>query len=72
MKDIASKQASGKKLKVISLSTKPDGWTGKTWASQQGYMNSHGDILLFTDADSLFESKYTIELTVRRMFSDKT
>ena len=71
MKDIASKQASGKKLKVISLSTKPDGWTGKTWASQQGYMNSHGDILLFTDADSLFESKYTIELTVRRMFSDK-
>lgn len=71
MKDICSKQAFSKKLKIVSLSAKPDGWTGKTWASQQGYMNSHGDILLFTDADSLFESKYTIELTVRQMLSDK-
>ena len=71
MKDICSKQGFSKKLKVVSLSAKPDGWTGKTWASQQGYMNSHGDILLFTDADSLFESKYTIELTIRQMLSDK-
>jgi glycosyltransferase involved in cell wall biosynthesis len=71
MKDICSKQEFNKKLKVISLSAKPDDWMGKTWASQQGYMNSHGDILLFTDADSLFESKYTIELTVRQMLSDK-
>jgi chlorobactene glucosyltransferase len=71
MKDICSKQAFSKKLKVVSLSSKPAGWTGKTWASQQGYMNSHGDILLFTDADSLFESKYTIELTVRQLLSDK-
>jgi chlorobactene glucosyltransferase len=71
MKNISSKKAFSKKLKVVSLSSKPDGWTGKTWASQQGYMNSHGDILLFTDADSLFESKYTIELTVRQMLSDK-
>ena len=71
MKDICSKQGFSKKLKVVSLSAKPDGWTGKTWASQQGYMNSHGNILLFTDADSLFESKYTIELTVRQMLSDK-
>ena len=71
MKDICSKQGFSKKLKVVSLSAKPDGWTGKTWASQQGYMSSHGNILLFTDADSLFESKYTIELTVRQMLSDK-
>ncbi|MDQ3717658.1 MAG: glycosyltransferase family 2 protein, partial [Thermoproteota archaeon] len=71
MKDISSKQEFDKKLKVVSLSDKPDGWTGKTWASQQGYINSHGDILLFTDADSLFESKNAIELTVRQMVSDK-
>jgi hypothetical protein len=44
---------------------------GKTWASQQGYMNSSGDIVLFTDADSLFESRYTIELSVSQMLSDK-
>lgn len=71
MKSIKSKQEFSKKLKVISLSAKPDDWMGKTWASQQGYMNSHGDIVLFTDADSLFESKYAIELTVRQMLSDK-
>ena len=71
MKSIRSKQEFSEKLKVISLSAKPDDWMGKTWASQQGYMNSHGDVVLFTDADSLFESKYTIELTVRQMLSDK-
>jgi chlorobactene glucosyltransferase len=71
MKAIKSKQAFSTKLNVISLSAKPDGWTGKTWASHQGYLNSDGDILLFTDADSFFESKYAIELTVRQMLSDK-
>jgi chlorobactene glucosyltransferase len=71
MKNIKSKREFGKKLNVISLSAKPDGWTGKTWASQQGYINSSGDVLLFTDADSLFESKYVIELAVKQMLSDK-
>ena len=42
------------KLKVISLSSKPDGWTGKTWASHQGYLHAQGKILLFTDADTCF------------------
>ncbi len=72
MKGLKSRQAFSKKLKVVSSSVKPDGWMGKTWASQQGYMNSSsGDILLFTDADSLFESRYAIELSVRQMLSDK-
>jgi glycosyltransferase involved in cell wall biosynthesis len=71
MKAIKSKQAFSTRLNVISLSAKPDGWTGKTWASHQGYLNCNGDILLFTDADSFFESKYAIELTVRQMLSDK-
>lgn len=71
MKGLKSRQPFSKKLKVVSLSVKPDGWMGKTWASQQGYMNSSGDIVLFTDADSLFESRYAIELSVRQMLSDK-
>ena len=70
MKEIKSKQGFGEKLKVISLVAKPSGWTGKTWASQQGYKNSGGDILLFTDADSLFEDRHAIELTMRHMLSD--
>ena len=71
MKYFKSKQEFNEKLKIISLPTKPEDWMGKTWASQVGYMNSAGDILLFTDADSLFESRYTIELTVRQMLLDK-
>jgi chlorobactene glucosyltransferase len=71
MKGIKSKEEFSEKLKVISLSAKPDGWMGKTWASQQGYRNSIGDILLFTDADSLFKSRYAIELTVAQILSDK-
>lgn len=71
MKYIKSKQEFSEKLKIISLPTKPEDWMGKTWASQVGYMNSAGDILLFTDADSLFESRHTIELTVRQMLLDK-
>jgi len=70
MKCIRSKRKFNKKLKIISLCTKEDGWTGKTWASQQGYLKSCGDVLLFTDADSFFESKYVIELTVRQMSSE--
>ena len=38
-------------LKIISLTNKPNSWTGKTWASQQGYLQSKGSILLLTDAD---------------------
>ena len=30
------------KLKIISLKDKPDGWTGKTWASEQGFLESKG------------------------------
>jgi chlorobactene glucosyltransferase len=40
------------KLKIISLTEKPDKWTGKTWASEQGYLQSAGTILLFTDAET--------------------
>jgi chlorobactene glucosyltransferase len=42
------------KLKTISLDDKPSGWTGKAWASHQGYMHAQGEILLFTDADTFF------------------
>lgn len=58
---------SSNKLKVITLSEKPQGWAGKTWASHQGYLNSKGDIILFTDADSHFQSTDVLQLTVSYM-----
>jgi len=44
------------KLKILSLKYKPDKWTGKTWASENGYLQSRGTILLFADADTNYVS----------------
>ena len=49
------------------MTHKPDNWTGKTWALQQGYLQSSGSILLFTDADTYYSSKDTILLTISYM-----
>jgi chlorobactene glucosyltransferase len=58
---------SQEKLKVISLKGTPKGWTGKTWASQNGYMQSNGSILLFTDADTHYDGKDVLLQTVLYM-----
>jgi chlorobactene glucosyltransferase len=48
------------RLKIITVTEKPEKWTGKTWASEQGYSHSTGNILLFTDADTYYMRKDTI------------
>ncbi|MGD1835294.1 MAG: glycosyltransferase [Nitrososphaeraceae archaeon] len=42
-----------KNIKVTSTPKRPDGWMGKTWACYTGYLESSGDLLLFTDADTI-------------------
>src|SRR5919206_3850807 len=59
------------RLHVISLKDKPQGWKGKTWAMQQGYLQSKGDILLFTDADTTYISTDALLLTVSYMQKEK-
>jgi chlorobactene glucosyltransferase len=49
------KQKNCPTLNIIELKSKPDDWTGKTWASENGYLASHNDILLFVDADCYYE-----------------
>ena len=58
------------RLKIITLKGKPEGWTGKTWASQKGFLESKGDLLLFTDADTYYSKRDTIEKTVVYMQRD--
>lgn len=74
MNDIKNKTSKKKmiglptdKLKIVSLKDKPDNWTGKTWASQQGYLQSKGDVLLFTDADTNYVRGDVILQTVLYM-----
>lgn len=38
-------------VRLISLQNKPQGWTGKTWACQNGADAAVGKLLLFLDAD---------------------
>ncbi len=52
------------KLKILHVKGKPGKWTGKTWASQQGYMESTGSFLLFTDADTNYAKKDVISSTI--------
>ena len=54
---------------VVAINAEPkpeegqEEWTGKNWACYQGYLNSTGEILLFTDADTV-HSRYAISLAV--------
>jgi 4,4'-diaponeurosporenoate glycosyltransferase len=41
---------------VIASQPLPDGWRGKTWACQQGANGARGELLLFVDADTWFET----------------
>jgi hypothetical protein len=38
---------------AINAESKQEGWIGKNWACYQGYLNSTGEIFLFTDADTV-------------------
>jgi len=41
------------RLRLIRGEELPDGWYGKPWACYQGYRAAAGELLLFTDADTL-------------------
>jgi glycosyl transferase family 2 len=52
----------------VSAPPKPNGWAGKNWACYQGYLESVGEVLMFTDADTEHASN-TMSLAVQHMQS---
>ena len=44
-------------VRVIESQPLPEGWVGKCWACWQGYQAAHGDVLLFTDADTRHDER---------------
>jgi len=40
------------RLRVVTGSDLPDGWLGKPWACVQGYRETSGELIVFTDADT--------------------
>ena len=49
-------------LTVLSLSAKPDGWSGKLWALAQGVRAARASILLLTDADIVHDPRHLSSL----------
>lgn len=53
--DKTAERAAELGARVLAAAPKPDGWTGKAWACEQGARLATGDLLLFLDADTYFE-----------------
>jgi len=49
---VATAEAGGR-LRLLRGSELPSGWFGKPWAVVQGYLAARGELLLFTDADTV-------------------
>jgi len=56
------------KVIFVDAKPKPDGWIGKNWACIEGYKKASGDLLLFTDADTVHTSS-VISLAVSHLLS---
>ncbi|HEV2119661.1 MAG TPA: glycosyltransferase [Candidatus Bathyarchaeia archaeon] len=41
------------KIKLVEEESLPQGWVGKNWACHSGYKQATGDLLMFTDGDSI-------------------
>jgi chlorobactene glucosyltransferase len=53
-------------VKVIVDANLPTGWIGKSYGCHVGYTNSKGDVLLFTDADTMHKPE-SLRITVSQL-----
>jgi len=58
------------RLRVLAGRPLPDGWNGKTWACRQLADAARGELLLFTDADTVFHPE-TARLAVNAMAASR-
>ncbi len=69
--EIIKKMASqNPKVKYVLAGPKPEKWMGKNWACVEGFRKAGGDLLLFTDADTV-HSRNTISLSVSHLLSEE-
>jgi chlorobactene glucosyltransferase len=65
----AMEAGSARRLEVIVGEDLPEGWLGKPWACWQGAQEARGDLMLFTDADTVHRSDL-LERAVRAYEED--
>lgn len=56
-------------IKPVAIQNLPEGWTGKTHAMYEAALQTRGDMLLFTDADSVLNPQ-TLRSALRFMISE--
>lgn len=56
-------RGNARRILVVEGDALPEGWLGKPWACAQGYREARGEVLLFTDADTIHQP----ELMARAM-----
>lgn len=57
------------KVKYVLAEPKPPKWIGKNWACVEGFKRASGELLLFTDSDTV-HSKNTISLSLDHLMSE--
>lgn len=67
-KIIANFASKNPKIIHVTARPKPHGWMGKNWACMEGYKKASGELLLFTDSDTI-HSKNVISLAVSHLLS---
>ncbi|WP_062197682.1 glycosyltransferase family 2 protein [Massilibacterium senegalense] len=61
MKQLAAKD---ERITVLSIEELPEGWLGKNHALYKGYKQASGELILFTDADVIFERTDVLKRSV--------
>jgi chlorobactene glucosyltransferase len=54
------------RILVVNAKSKPVEWVGKNWACYQGYLRATGNLLLFTDADTVHLPS-TMSLSIKHL-----
>jgi chlorobactene glucosyltransferase len=60
----------GGKIKIVEEEPLPQGWVGKNWACHLGYNQAKGELLMFTDGDSI-HSRDSLAKTVSYLEATK-
>jgi len=60
---------SAAELTVLTLRSKPPGWSGKLWALSQGVAAARAPVLLFTDADIVHDPRHLSSLAAKLLQS---
>ena len=58
------------RLKILAGTPLPEGFSGKNWACSQLAQHAQGDLLLFTDADTIFQPQ-TLKEVVRALLGEQ-